>query len=95
MPHLTRQTALTNSLIHSNRGFPYPLHSPDLAPSDFHLFPRMKNWLATQRFDDDKELRVRVTQLLRSPMEEFYDKRISQLVHCYKCLNFFDDYVEK
>ncbi|GFV99419.1 mariner Mos1 transposase [Trichonephila clavipes] len=27
--------------------FPHPPYSPDLAPSNFHLFPKMKNWLAT------------------------------------------------
>ncbi|GFT58728.1 mariner Mos1 transposase [Trichonephila clavipes] len=45
--------------------FPHPPYSPYLAPSDFHLFLRMKNWLATQRFDGDKGLRVRVTEWLR------------------------------
>ncbi|GFW15930.1 uncharacterized protein TNCV_4432031 [Trichonephila clavipes] len=54
------------------------------------------NWLATQRFDDDKELRVRVTEWLRSQAAEFYDKGISKLVHRYnKCVNLFGDYVEK
>ncbi|GFW50634.1 uncharacterized protein TNCV_2889361 [Trichonephila clavipes] len=76
--------------------FSHPPYSPDLAPSDFHLFPRMKNWLATQRFDNDKELRVRVTEWLRSQVEEFYDKGISKLIHRYdKCLNLFGDYLEK
>ncbi|GFV45555.1 mariner Mos1 transposase [Trichonephila clavipes] len=76
--------------------FPHPPYSPDLAPSDFHLFPKMKNWLAAQRFDDDKELRVCVTVWLRSQAAEFYDKGISKLVHRYnKCLNLFGDYVEK
>lgn len=76
--------------------FPHPPYSPDLAPSDFHLFPRMRNWLTTQRFDDDEVLRVRVTEWLRSQAAEFYDEGISKLVHRYdKCLNLFGDYVEK
>lgn len=76
--------------------FPHPPYSPDLAPSDFHLFPRMKTWLATQSFDDDEELRVRVTKWLRSQAADFYDEGISKLVHRYdKCLNLFGDYVEK
>jgi hypothetical protein len=29
---------------------------PHLAPSDFHLFQKIKNWVATQYFDDDEEL---------------------------------------
>ncbi|GFU43781.1 mariner Mos1 transposase [Trichonephila clavipes] len=75
--------------------FRQPFYSPDLAPSDFHLLSRMKNWLATQYFDD-KELRMRVTDWLRSQAAEFYDNGISKLVHLYdKCLNLFVDYVEK
>ncbi|GFW65311.1 uncharacterized protein TNCV_395771 [Trichonephila clavipes] len=69
---------------------------PNLAPSDFHLVPGMKNWLAAQRFDDDKELRVCVTDWLRSQAAEFYDKGILKLAHRYeKCINLFGDYVEK
>ncbi|GFW71542.1 mariner Mos1 transposase [Trichonephila clavipes] len=76
--------------------FSHPPYSPDLTLSDFHLFQRMKNWLATQRFDDDKELRVRVTEWLRSQAEEFYDKVFSKPIHRYdKCLNLFGGYVEK
>ena len=76
--------------------FPHPPYSPDLAPSDFHLFPKLKTWLATQRFDKDEELQLRVTEWLRSRAAEFYDKGISNLVHRYdKCLNLFGDYVEK
>jgi len=36
--------------------FNHPPYSPDLAPSDYHLFPAMKTWLATQRFDSDADL---------------------------------------
>ncbi|GFS98089.1 mariner Mos1 transposase [Trichonephila clavipes] len=57
--------------------FPHPPYSSDLAPSNFHLFPKMKNWLATQCFEDDKELRVRITEWLRSQAAEFYDEGIS------------------
>ncbi|GFV70112.1 HTH_48 domain-containing protein [Trichonephila clavipes] len=57
---------------------------------------QMKNWLAVQRFDDNKELQVCVTEWLRSQATEFYDKGISKHVHRYdKCLNLFGDYVEK
>lgn len=76
--------------------FPHPPYSPDLAPSDYHLFPTMKSWLATQRFDDDAELREGVTNWLRSQAAEFYDNGISKLVYRYdKCLNLYGDYVEK
>lgn len=94
-PHTANRT---KELLNSFKWeiFPHPPYSPDLAPSDFHLFPKMKTWLATQRFDDDEELRAGVTEWLRSPAAEFYDEGISKLVHRYdKCLNLFGDYVEK
>jgi histone-lysine N-methyltransferase SETMAR len=76
--------------------FPHPPYSPDLAPSDYHLFPAMKTWLATQRFDDDAELQEGVTNWLKLQAADFYDAGISKLVHRYdKCLNLFGDYVEK
>ena len=35
---------------------PHPPHSPDLAPSNYHLFGPLKRELAGKRFDDDEEL---------------------------------------
>uniref|UniRef100_A0A670YLX0 Mariner Mos1 transposase n=1 Tax=Pseudonaja textilis TaxID=8673 RepID=A0A670YLX0_PSETE len=76
--------------------FPHPPYSPDLAPSDYHLFLRIKTWLGTQRFDDNAELRAGVTDWLKSQEAEFYDNGITKLVHRYdKCLNLFSEYVEK
>ena len=76
--------------------FDHPPYSPDLAPSDYHLFPNMKTWLATQRFDDDAELQAGVNEWLKSQAATFYDDGINKLVHRYdKCLNLNGDYVEK
>jgi histone-lysine N-methyltransferase SETMAR len=74
-----------------------PPYSPDLAPSDYHLFPNMKTWLATQRFDDeDAELQAGVNEWLKSQAANSYDDGINKLVHRYdKCLNLNGDYVEK
>ncbi|XP_067653385.1 fibronectin type 3 and ankyrin repeat domains protein 1-like [Haliotis asinina] len=35
---------------------PHPPYSPDLAPSDYHLFPHLKKHLRGRRFQDDNEL---------------------------------------
>ena len=34
----------------------HPLYSPDLAPSDFHLFPGLKNQLKGRHFSSDAEV---------------------------------------
>jgi len=76
--------------------FDHPPYSPDLAPSDYHLFPNMKTWLVTQRFDNDAELQAGVNEWLKSQAAKFYDDGINKLVHRYeKCLNLNGDYVEK
>lgn len=76
--------------------FPRLPYSPNLAPSDFHLFPKMKSWLATQRFNGDVKLQAGVTDRLKSQAAEFYYEGISVLVHRYdKYLNVFGDYMEK
>ena len=74
----------------------HPPYGPDLAPSDYHLFPNMKTWLATQCFDDDAVLQAGVNEGFKSQAEKFYDDGINKLLHCYdKFLNLNGDYVEK
>jgi len=75
--------------------FDYPPYSPDLAPSDYHLFPNVKTWLATQRFDD-AELQAGVNEWFKTQAAKFYDNGINKLVQHYdKCLNLNGEYVKK
>jgi transposase len=80
-PHTAR---LTQTLLRDEfhwDPFDHPPYSPDLAPSDFHLFLKMKEHLAGQRHADDEDLR--------------HEEGISKLVSRYdKCLNVQGDYVE-
>ena len=76
--------------------FDHPPYSPDLAPSDYHLFLHLKNWLASQRFDDFDALKTAVQHWLKSQAEEFYADGLKKLVPRYqKCLERNGDYVEK
>lgn len=76
--------------------FSHPPYSPDLAPSDFHLFMHLKKWLGSQRFEDDGELKDAVSSWLKAQAADFYAEGISKLVHRYdKCLNLHGNYVEK
>ncbi|KDR11587.1 hypothetical protein L798_14572, partial [Zootermopsis nevadensis] len=73
-------------------------YSPDLAPSDFHLFLHLKKFLSgqRQRFENDREAEMVVTQWFPSPAADFYDTGIQKLVPRYdKCLNSGGEYVEK
>ncbi len=74
----------------------HPPQSPDLAPSDFHLFLHLKNHLAGKIFSDNDEVIKEVANWFNSQAAAFYDVGIGNLVStCDKCINKFGDYVEK
>ncbi|GBO09212.1 hypothetical protein AVEN_36427-1 [Araneus ventricosus] len=73
-----------------------PAYSLDLATSDFHLFPEMKNWLGGQSFQINDEIQRNVKAHLTILAAKFLKKRIGNLVHRYeKCLNIHGDFMEK
>ncbi|KAJ4433849.1 hypothetical protein ANN_16161 [Periplaneta americana] len=76
--------------------FDYSPYSPDLAPSDFHLFTKLKDFLGGMRFGSDEELKKTVNTWLNELAAEEYNMGILKLVNRYdKCLNVGGDYVEK
>ena len=66
-----------------------PPYSPDLTPSDFHLFLHLKKFVGGKRFDDDDDdLKDAVQKWLTSQAATFYEEGIQKLVPCNdKCLN--------
>lgn len=76
--------------------FDHPPYSPDLAPSDFHLFPGRNIWLGGQRFQTKEVIQGNVNTHLTLLTTTFFEEGIGKHVHRYhKCLNLFSDYVEK
>jgi histone-lysine N-methyltransferase SETMAR len=51
----------------------HPPYSPDLAPSDFHLFLHLKKFLAGQHFNNDEDVKRAVQKWLSSQAATFYD----------------------
>ena len=75
---------------------PHPPYSPDLAPSDFHLFGPMKRYLGGKHFTDDDEVQENVRHWLLQQPTEFYAESIRKLVDRWdKCINVAGDYIEK
>ena len=75
---------------------PHPPYSPDLAPSDFHLFAPLKNGLRGQRFPDNDAVIAAVKKWTTSAGADFYERGIKALVHRWqKCIESGGDYVEK
>lgn len=76
--------------------FNHPPYSPDLAPSDFHLFLHMKRELGGRRFACDDDAKNAVNLWLSSLASSFFEAGINKLVSRYdKCLNNGGNYVEK
>ncbi|GBO35272.1 Histone-lysine N-methyltransferase SETMAR [Araneus ventricosus] len=63
--------------------FDHPPYSPDLAPSDFHLFLKLKEFLGVNRFGSDEELENAVTTWLNELAAEEYGMGILKFVDRY------------
>jgi hypothetical protein len=65
-------------------------------PSDYHLFTKMKVWLATQHFHSNEELMDGVNNWLHDLAAPLFVEELYNLVSRYdKCLNVDGNYVEK
>lgn len=72
----------------------HPHYSPDLAPSDFHLFGPLKTHLGSKRFVDDEDVEREVRMWLRQQPKDFYAAGFGALIKRWdKCLNIGGDYV--
>lgn len=76
--------------------FEHPPYSPDLAPSDFHLFPAMKTAFGGIRFDTTDDITEAVTAYFKNLDAKHFDVGITKLVCRYKkCIERDGDFVEK
>jgi len=57
----------------------HPPYSPELASSDYHLFPNLKQHLCGQRFSTDDELKYATEEWLKEQSELFYFTGIEKL----------------
>jgi hypothetical protein len=58
---------------------PHSLYSPDLAPSNFHLFSPLKEVLGVKRFRTDNEVKLSVQQWLNEQPQFFFERRLMKL----------------
>jgi [histone H3]-lysine36 N-dimethyltransferase SETMAR len=59
---------------------PHPSYSPDLAPSDYHLFRSLEHFLRKKTFTSDRELETSLLAFFESKPREFYKDGIEKLV---------------
>jgi histone-lysine N-methyltransferase SETMAR len=58
----------------------HPPYSPDLAPSDFHLFGPLKHHLSAEHFPGDEAVEREFTAWFRQQPKEFYAAGFQGLV---------------
>ncbi|GBN49171.1 Histone-lysine N-methyltransferase SETMAR [Araneus ventricosus] len=94
-PH---SAGVTQNLIQQfgREQFYHPPYSPDLTPSNYHLFLKLKRDFGGRRFESDDDAKNGVHQWLSSLAASFFEEGIDKLVLRYdKCLNNGGSYVEK
>lgn len=57
----------------------HPPYSPDLAPSDYHLFRSLQNSLGGKSFPSLEELKSHLDQFFSQKSQDFYERGIMQL----------------
>jgi len=74
----------------------HPPYSPDLAPSDLYLFPKLKLFLAGQRFSSNQEAIAAVEEYFADRTKNQYRDGIMALEHRWnKCISLKGDCVKK
>ena len=71
-------------------------YSPDLAPSDYYLFPKMKKELRGKKFTSDKEVKDAVLAFFSDKGKTFFYEGIHKLIErSEKCIRVAGEYIEK
>jgi len=58
---------------------PHPPYSPDLAPTDYHLFRSLSNHLREKKFNDENDLKMDLVSFFDQKSQEFYERGILSL----------------
>lgn len=77
-PHTAKSTRL-QLLELAWEVLPHPPYSPDLAPTDFHLFRSLNNYLQDKHYDDQKILKTDLKNFFKAKSQEFYRDGIHSL----------------
>jgi len=74
---------------------PHPPYSPDLAPCDFYLFPKIKKELGGRSFDNVENLSRAIQAIVENvPKEEYYKSFDSWRNRLKKCIEVEGEYFE-
>jgi len=94
-PHTAHSTVATIQDL-SFKCLPHPLYSPDLAPSDFHVFGPLKEAMGGESFRSDEEVQQAAHKSLHSQPKDFFSRGIYALPKRWNtCMERNEDCIEK
>lgn len=92
-PHTARLTKIVLEEL-GWEVLPHPPYSPDLAPSDFHLFRSLSNALKDVSFDDENELDTWLNEWFKSKPAQFFKQGFEKMINRWEeVINNGGDYV--
>jgi len=73
----------------------HPAYSPDLAPSNFFLFPKIKEMLVGKNFDDTDDIRSNTTAAMKAiPLNQFQNYFEGWTRRWHRCIPSHGAYFE-
>ena len=73
----------------------HPPYSPDLAPADYFLFPKVKSNLKGRHFDSISDIQIAVTSTLNTIVKDDFYKGIQRLYdHANLCVQLQGIYIK-
>ena len=79
---------------HQTSVVPHPPYSPDLAPADFFLFPKLKTTLKGCHFQTIEEIKENAVRELRAITESAFQEAFQQWKKWERCIASGGDYFE-
>lgn len=94
-PHTSHETEAAIKEL-GFKVMPHPAYSPDLAPSDFHLFAKMKEPLRGKSYGNLSALASAINQWVKATPIQFFAEGIESLPKRWtKCVSLKGTYIEK
>ena len=95
-PAHSSQVAMTATTECGFEILPHPPYSPDMAPSDLYLFPKLKSLLRGTQYGSNEGVIEPVNEYLGDQEKAFYFEGIRKLEQKWaKCIALKGDYIEK
>lgn len=69
----------------------HPAYSPDIAPSDYHLFRSLQNFLNGKNFNNDDDVKSYLVQFFADKNQQFYERGIMMLKDAKRSLIKMDN----